>query len=87
MEKYRQMVLPEDDFAGIAVEQHILENPDAPEHSHDALKESARMLEHGGYRDDAMDRVRGFLTGMIGFGKQESQDKIRRMNRPTRSGK
>lgn len=88
-ERFRQHVLPEDAFAGIAVDQYLGENPETDEALEYTLRKSADILEgrDGGYHPRQVDQVRGFVQAMIGFPRQSAQDNIRRMNRPTRSGK
>lgn len=68
MEKLTQTILPDDVFSGVAVEQYL------DEHEVDQLVKSslihtAHSLEKNEHAPDKMDRMRGFLAAMIGFGK------------------
>lgn len=89
MERFKQGVLPVDDFAEIAVDSHLNSVEGVDDVLADTLRESGRILatEREGHHPRQLDNVRGFLTAMIGFPTDIQQDNIRKMNRPTRSGK
>lgn len=86
-ERYRQTILPTDDFAPEAVKQWNIENPDSDDVLRETLEESARILSRGMYHPEQRRNVRDFMGCMTGFGKDATKDNIRRMNRPTRDGK
>lgn len=71
MERFKQSVLPIDDFAEIAVDSHLKGVEEVDDVLADTLRESGRILarERDGYHPRQLDNVRGFLTAMIGFPK------------------
>lgn len=69
-ERYRQTILPSDDFAPEAVKQYKQENPNISSSLSDALDSTIDGIEGDTLDPIQLHNARGFLAGVIGFGRK-----------------